>query len=231
MAPGNRTAAPSMILRSSIPYSESSVSGRRKRNKWAEEEDAILLDTVRQESSGKINWPLVAHRVNQESGQEPRTGKQCRERWQNHLRPNIKKGNWTAQEEDMIRVLFDAYGPKWSSMSKLMKSRTDNDIKNKWYSMQRTEKSKKRKVAETMAIKRSLKTRSKERQEIIDLITVSKANRPPVDRAQDENQAIAANDTHVYDDLQPYSALYQGSFDTEDVSELLGLIATDSSEV
>ena len=141
MAPGNRTAAPNMLLRSSIPYSESSVSGRRKRNKWADEvsfvvryngepnlyfivvmlttdilfpaqEDAILFDAVRNQCSVKVNWPLVAHRVNQESGHEPRTGKQCRERWRNHLRPDIKKGNWTAQEEEMIRVLFDAYGPK-----------------------------------------------------------------------------------------------------------------------
>lgn len=71
-----------------------------------------MLDAIKKEPSGKKNWTLVAARLNQQSDHEPRTGKQCRERWQNHLRPNIKKGNWTAQEEEMIRVMFESYGPK-----------------------------------------------------------------------------------------------------------------------
>lgn len=76
------------------------------------QEDAILLDTVRTQPGAKKDWSLVAVRVNQNSDNAPRTGKQCRERWQNHLRPNIKKGNWTRQEEELIRVMFESYGPK-----------------------------------------------------------------------------------------------------------------------
>ena len=116
-------------------------------------------------------------------------------------------------------------------MSKLMKGRADNDIKNKWYSMQRTKKMRKRKVTEKRVGERALKVWSKERQEIIDIISWSKASQPPLDRTQDENQAIAANDAHIYDDLQPYPPLYQGPFDTDDMSEFLDLIATETSEV
>ena len=104
------------------------------------QEDTVLLESVRKECSSKVNWTDVAERLNEQSLTSPRTGKQCRERWQNHLRPNIKKGDWSEEEERMIQDLYECFGPKWSSMSKLLTDRTDNDIKNKWNSMQRTQK-------------------------------------------------------------------------------------------
>lgn len=107
-----------------------------------------------------------------------------------------------------------------------MKSRTDNDIKNKWYSMQRTQKIRKRKAAEHGVNKRTLKKRMNERQEIVDLISLSKA----LD-AQDENQANTANDAHDFDDLQPYPPHHQAQLDSQDIWHLVGLIATETSEV
>lgn len=58
----------------------------------------------------------------------------------NSLRPDIKKGKWTEEEEQMIEYFHNTFGPKWSTMANIMKNRTDNDIKNKWNSMKRIEK-------------------------------------------------------------------------------------------
>jgi hypothetical protein len=60
------------------------------------------------------------------------------------LRPNIKKGGWTKDEEAMIQYYYQMFGPKWSAMAQVMKNRTDNDIKNKFYSMNRSAQRKKR---------------------------------------------------------------------------------------
>ncbi|EOD27550.1 hypothetical protein EMIHUDRAFT_58392, partial [Emiliania huxleyi CCMP1516] len=56
--------------------------------------------------------------------------KQCRERWRNHLRPELNKGDWTVEE--------DEFSTKWAQISELyMPLRTDNDIKNRWNSIVR----------------------------------------------------------------------------------------------
>jgi hypothetical protein len=66
---------------------------------------------VRDAGSSKINWTTIASHVN-EINDGNRTGKQCRERWLNHLRPGIKKGDWTKEEEAMIRYYYQMFGPK-----------------------------------------------------------------------------------------------------------------------
>jgi hypothetical protein len=70
------------------------------------------MDSVKKEGGSRLNWTCVAERVNESSDCLPRTGKQCRERWQNHLRPDIKKGNWSAEEADMIKTLYQTFGSK-----------------------------------------------------------------------------------------------------------------------
>jgi myb proto-oncogene protein len=59
----------------------------------------------------KPNWTDIAEKVN-DALDTDRSGKQCRERWQNHLRPNIKKGNWSIEEEEMILNMYQTFGPK-----------------------------------------------------------------------------------------------------------------------
>ena len=76
------------------------------------QEDLALSESVKAEYSSKMNWTTVAERVNKGSLYSPRTGKQCRERWQNHLRPNLKKGDWSEEEEKMIQELYQTFGPK-----------------------------------------------------------------------------------------------------------------------
>ena len=67
-----------------------------------------------------------------------RNGKQCRERWRNHLRPELNKGDWTQDEDVTIWSRVQQLGTKWAQISELyMPLRTDNDIKNRWDSILR----------------------------------------------------------------------------------------------
>ena len=63
-----------------------------------------------------------------------RTGKQCRERWCNHLCPNINKSPWSLEEEILLLLIHNKKGNKWSEISKYLNGRTDNTIKNHWNS-------------------------------------------------------------------------------------------------
>ena len=102
------------------------------RKSWTEEEDSLLLGLVAEK--GVTRWGLIAKTLKTALNLHNRTGKQCRERWHNHLNPNINKDSWTEQEKIKILELHKAYGNRWSKISQHLEGRTDNAVKNFYYS-------------------------------------------------------------------------------------------------
>ncbi|XWS73694.1 hypothetical protein CRYUN_Cryun02cG0150800 [Craigia yunnanensis] len=100
-------------------------SSHLKKGPWTSAEDAILVDYVKKYGEG--NWNAV-----QKHSGLSRCGKSCRLRWANHLRPDLKKGVFTPEEERRIVELHAKLGNKWARMAAELPGRTDNEIKNYW---------------------------------------------------------------------------------------------------
>lgn len=94
---------------------------------WTRQEDEIIINFVAK--NGCKSWTKLSASL------PGRIGKQCRERWINHLNPNIKKDPWTEEEDQKLYELHEVFGNHWSKISHMMGSRTDNMVKNRWYSV------------------------------------------------------------------------------------------------
>jgi len=101
---------------------------------WTQDEDKVIVNLINTYGIGNIKWSEIA------SNLPGRLGKQCRERWVNHLDPSLKKGPWTPEEDKVLMEQQERLGNKWRDIAVHLPGRSENAVKNRWNSARRKRK-------------------------------------------------------------------------------------------
>ncbi|KAF1861447.1 hypothetical protein Lal_00025771 [Lupinus albus] len=92
---------------------------------WSQQEDQKLTDYI--QKHGEVCWTTLP-----QAAGLLRCGRSCRQRWTNYLRPDVKRGNFGEDEEDLIIKLHALLGNRWSLIAGRLPGRTNNEVKNYW---------------------------------------------------------------------------------------------------
>jgi hypothetical protein len=99
------------------------ASQRKKKEAFSPEEDAKLRDLVA--ARGTVAWSEISDHL------PGRSGRQCRERWQLYLAPEVNNDPWSLEEEQRLLTLYFRLGPRWTLIANSFPDRTSNNVKNK----------------------------------------------------------------------------------------------------
>lgn len=107
-----------------------------QRKKWLHEEDSILKKLLKkQEEDREYNWDRIAYEMKEHK--YDKTAKQCRERFQNHLNPQLNHVKFNMIENQKLIKIFGDIGNKWKEIASHFPGRVDNTIKNQFFSLVR----------------------------------------------------------------------------------------------
>lgn len=102
------------------------------KQKFTEEEDNKLRAII--ENIGTVDWKKVANQM------KSRNARQCRERWNNYLNPDLNDAPWTPEEDKLIEELYEKFGTQWNKIGKHFDNRSDNSLRNRWMKIKRSKK-------------------------------------------------------------------------------------------
>ncbi|KAL4339490.1 hypothetical protein GQ457_08G026390 [Hibiscus cannabinus] len=171
---------------------------------WTAEEDAKLAECI--EIHGAERWKTIAVKAGLN-----RCAKSCRMRWLNYLRPNIKRGNISDEEEDLILRLHKLLGNRWSLIAGRLPGRTDNEIKNYWNSHLSKKINQNVKTEQTSSSKQTVPHKTWETVQFVE------EAEEEVEKACDENSDLSIDVNEFFD----FST--QGCFGLDWVNEFLEL--------
>ena len=136
------------------------IPERTNFKRWSDIEDEALKEIVAK--TGPHSWVQIGKELNAllYENKEIRDGRQCKERWINHLDPDLIKGKWTSQEDLIILEKQKEIGNKWSDISRDLKGRTENSVKNRWNAL--IKKAKKDRFSSEDVVERLIQEKVKE---------------------------------------------------------------------